>query len=161
MFDKSGTASATITNHMMEMWELDEIQLQEIALSNLKKGNMMKADIRNMFDILKEMVINEDEELTIPDGDDSMYVLSNESKCYGATVALNKKILKKIHDRIGAFVMIPSSVHEWIIVKYQDSSQMDAISQMIKDVNASTVDQNEWLSDHPYIFKDGEVQQYE
>ena len=51
--------------------------------------------------------------------------------------------------------MIPSSVHEMIIVPMTESITRKELDQMVKEVNENVVDPEEILSDHVYIYDAG------
>ena len=82
-------------------------------------------------------------------------VLSNEQKMYGAGTVLYEGMYEKLKEMMrGDFVIIPSSVHEVIIIK-TEYGDVDALTRIICDVNRSTVSAEEILSDRPYkLIKD-------
>ena len=88
-----------------------------------------------------------------------MYVLSNYVKVYGATAILHKELLKKFMKEKSAevVVIIPSSVHEVLLVPYKDKSKMVHHSKMVKEVNETQLEPEEVLSNHAYIFDGKEI----
>ena len=83
-----------------------------------------------------------------------MYVLSNTSRNLGAgssficTLKL-KELAKKWH--VKDIIIIPSSVHELLAIR-ADVADADYINQMIREINADIVSDEEQLSDHFYIY---------
>ena len=51
--------------------------------------------------------------------------------------------------------MIPSSVHEMIIVPMTESITRKELDQMVKEANENVVNPEEILSDHVYIYDVG------
>ena len=151
------SGAAQISNSLIKSWNMTVDDIHDLAMENMKKYE--KIEFKGMFETLKELnqntaLIPEEEEM------DFMRVLTNERKIYGATMALNREILDKIYEKLGAFIMIPSSVHEWIVLKLTDETDMKEIENMIKTINKSQVEKKEWLSDHPYICRGAEEFEY-
>lgn len=165
MEDESGKASVPITMKMMEMWGITEYELYSTALDNLndvtRNINTTYPVLKTMREILIEMAGHELPDEMFPEEGAEMYVLTNCSRIYGASVILNKDIMDMIYSRIGDCIFIPSSVHEWILIKKRDDMKAEDIEELIKTVNAQSVDKTDQLSDHPYIFEDGEFKSYE
>ncbi|ADL36532.1 hypothetical protein bpr_IV168 (plasmid) [Butyrivibrio proteoclasticus B316] len=82
-----------------------------------------------------------------------MYVLSNKSNIKGASAMLDKKGIAELADRIGVheFVLLPSSIHECILVPKTSEVDMKMFENMVKEVNATTVDPLERLVDRAYL----------
>lgn len=49
--------------------------------------------------------------------------------------------------------MLPSSVHEVLVVPKMDGTTLDAMDKMVREVNATTVAEEEQLADHAYEFE--------
>lgn len=49
--------------------------------------------------------------------------------------------------------LIPSSIHEWIIVPKTKEMNYDQLKTMIQDVNTDAVNERDILSDHPYLYE--------
>lgn len=78
-----------------------------------------------------------------------MLVISNKEKTLGAYV--NENIINRIKNKyeMGNVYVLPSSVHEVIIVE-KDRISYENAENMVKDVN-KTLEKNEFLSDYPFI----------
>ena len=102
-----------------------------------------------MFDTLSEMIDMED----LPNTDDFMYVLTNKEKLQGASTILYSDVLSTFAEKKNTNLwLIPSSVHEWIIIPDDGNMNRETLSEMIKEVNGSQLAPDEVLSDHPYYF---------
>ena len=82
------------------------------------------------------------------------YVFTNESKFLGASAILNRNLLKDCASKIGTkkVVVIPSSVHECLLVEYSDGMRPDVLDTLVKFVNAKDVPIGEVLADRAYVF---------
>ena len=143
------TASAVITNKMMEMWDVTVEELHELAIRNMT--TLLPSEFVSMNEIMRRIMGDEADEMLPVDG--QMYVLSNSTKVHGASALLDKEIMDKVIDRIGdGFYVLPSSVHEVICLKMCEEATPENLSAMVKDVNGSQVARDEWLSDHAYRY---------
>lgn len=72
--------------------------------------------------------------------------------CYGAGVLANKNILEEIRAKEGDFYIIPSSIHECIVIPKDLGGEVSVVKDMINEVNASVVDPTDVLSDNLYLY---------
>ena len=141
------TGSIIIHNNHIKLWDITENDLYEFASDNTKR--LLPAGIKSMFDTLSEMINMED----LPDTDDLMYVLTNREKLQGASTILYPDVLSTFADRKNANLwLLPSSVHEWIVIPDYGNMNRETLSEMIQEVNGSQLAPDEVLSDHPYYY---------
>ena len=50
-------------------------------------------------------------------------------------------------------VVLPSSIHEMLILPYDDSIDMDVMSEMVREINATQVSPEERLTDQAYLIE--------
>ena len=82
-----------------------------------------------------------------------MYVLTNQNKLNGASCILYEHLLELFADRLGAdLYILPSSVHEVILIPATSDTSFAELSRMVKEVNETQVSPEEILSDHVYYF---------
>lgn len=88
-----------------------------------------------------------------------MYVAYSDYDSYGASAILCEDKIAELAERLGTtkLALLPSSIHEWIILKLDESTDIDMLSDMVQSVNISEVSENEILSDHAYIWDNGEL----
>jgi regulator of protease activity HflC (stomatin/prohibitin superfamily) len=83
----------------------------------------------------------------------SMYVLSNADKLNGAAALLDAKTMEDISEKLGGdFVVLPSSIHETIVLPLNEDMDRHTLEAMVQDVNAGQVAPEERLSDHVYMY---------
>lgn len=159
-----GNMSVAITNAILDIYGITQEELHDLAVSNLEEK--MPATFRGMSDVMKEMMlpdvmsnmgIDKEEAIAfienmVPE-DEKMYVLSNEQKLNGATVVLNEKAMEDIADKIGGdFFVLPSSIHELLIVPKTDGMELSDLENMVQEVNATQIAVEDRLSDHVYEY---------
>lgn len=149
----AGTATILIHEHHLSFWNITRDDLYALALLNTPK--LLQYDLRNMTDVLKELFCDEG---TLPFNEDSselcpMYVLSNQQKLYGAVCILYQNLLCDFANRLECdLYILPSSVHEVLIIPAYDHASYQELTDMVQDVNASQLSREEVLSDHVYYY---------
>lgn len=151
--DANGHMSAPITNSLMEQYGTSIEELHSLAMNSLESQTL---DFKSMRDVLMEMMgITEDDPRAsmLPPEEEapSMYVLTNSEKINGATAILSEKKMDEIAEQIGGnFFVIPSSIHEVIVLPIREDMNKDDLEAMINDVNSTQVAPEERLSDNLY-----------
>ncbi len=142
-----------VTKKMLNSWNRTEDELHNIALVNMNRDEPQLFDLNDIIDIL---LGNAEDVRTI--GDSEMYVLTCHSKRYAAAKILDKELMKRITGGKKCY-MIPSSIHEWIIlpITLDKESDLLILNEMVCEVNEEKVEPNEILSDHIYMYDDGEL----
>lgn len=153
-----GNAAAVtlVTDSLFESWGITLDELYNDALEGYRKHN--KVVFTSMSDVVADILRDdgmEDTGLmeTIRQSDDLMYVLSVESRVKGSGLMLYTDILGRIAEQLDSdLVIIPSSVHELIILREDKSMEPESIYAMVKDVNDTQVAPHEILSYSVYHF---------
>lgn len=82
-----------------------------------------------------------------------MFVLTNSSRCNGAAALLSEKTLKQAAHTIGGnFYILPSSIHEVILLPDEDDLEPSSLLEMVQKINAEDVAPTEKLSDTVYYY---------
>ena len=77
-----------------------------------------------------------------------MYVLTNQSKTNGAGVLVQDGVREKVGGMIGSdFYVLPSSIHEVLIVPDNGNMRLAELEDMVREVNATQVAPEDLLSD--------------
>ncbi len=132
--------------HMLEIAGLTQSELFKVAEEN----NHKEFTAKPLIDIIGGIM---GEEISEDCGVAPMYVISNKSNMKGASAMLDKKGIGELADRIGVheFVLLPSSIHECILVPKMDNTEMEMFENMVKEINATIVDPLEKLVDRAYL----------
>lgn len=81
-----------------------------------------------------------------------MYVLTTEDRNNGAVVAANPIVLEAIGEAIGGdFFLLPSSVHEFLVVP-RDDGMVEDILHTVREINRDVLAEEEFLSDSLYMY---------
>lgn len=146
--DEPASASAAVTIQMMEHWGVDTDELFRAALENTPA--LFPVSSKVLGDMLGEMtgVVPE-----MPVGGPQIHVVTNGKCVNGAAVALYPGFLKAMGERIGSdYFILPSSIHELLLLPDSGETDAQALRGMVMDVNASTVSAEEFLSDNVYRY---------
>ena len=176
--DEEGIGSFRISNELAEKWNVSSQQLMKQAQRNMQKifppklttmeellSGMLESDMNQMFqnyeDILEPEQIREDTENMVSrileemreNRTVEMFVLTNQMGINGAGTILYPDILKNFAELCGSdLYLLPSSIHEFIIVPKYEFIRKEELTQMVREVNESQVAPEEILSDHVYEY---------
>lgn len=82
-----------------------------------------------------------------------MLILTNERKYYGAVGILFEDVLEKFARQIGDdFYILPSSIHEVILIPQAEIWDERELRNMVKEVNATQLDMEDILADSVYYY---------
>nr|WP_312216268.1 DUF5688 family protein [Clostridioides sp.] len=148
---EEGTGSILLNNAHLKLLGVDQRKVHDQAVRNMPQ--ILPYTFENMNDIIAEMMgadIEEFEEMT---GENVMWVLSNERKMQGAAYMFDEEVMSSIAEKLGGdFIVLPSSLHEVIILKEEENMDLEYIHGMVSEVNESQVEPEEVLSDAIYRY---------
>lgn len=82
-----------------------------------------------------------------------MYIYSNEEGLNGASVILYGSKISELAKRLNSDIyIIPSSVHEVILMPAYDYYDPESLIDLVQDVNSVAVDAKDFLADNVYIY---------
>ena len=157
-------ASTMVTDQMLDSFGISQEQLHADALANSAK--LFPAQVQSMGEVMRKM-ISQDMAATGMSQDDidmmmdsmgldvsnPMTVVSNEQGINGAAVMFYPEQMDQIGDRLGGdFFILPSSVHEMLVIPDDGSFQYQDLQSMVADVNETQVAENERLTDEVYHY---------
>lgn len=147
---EDGIQSFRIDNQIMKEWNLDIPGLFEMAHRNTCM--LFPEKLMHMNDVLKEFGGNQFDSLC-NSREDEMYVLSNEKGVNGASVLLYGRKISELSDLYESNIyIIPSSIHEVILMPENDGASAEELRSLVNDVNRSCVAEEDQLSDEVYIY---------
>lgn len=154
-WDFGGGYSAKVTNPL-----LAHLQMTKEELLRTAKGNMaMQARLRTMKDALIARAVQEGmpEELTEEMRDQlpyiPFYVLNVNGGIDGAALVADPSVMRKAGRDLGeGFYILPSSVHEVLIVPKSTGAKPEELRDMVYRINRQDVPIEERLSDNVYEF---------
>ena len=174
-----GKGTAMIHNQQLHIWNVDEDTLYRRALQNTDRllgleikpmgcviRELLKKDLIHQLsgcpgcgDFTKEQVDSWSLHILdslMPGQPYEMYVLSNRDKYYGACAILNDKCLAGFASEHGSFYVIPSSIHEVILMPETESLSLADLKLLLVDINAAGEESQEYLSPEIYYYDSGQ-----
>lgn len=152
------SSSLLIYNMHLKLWDVTVEELYQIAGENTKK--MEGYEIKTMTEVVQDIVKEEK-----PDEYDydecmkeflesvPMYVLSNKNRIEGAACILYTNLIREFADEINSsFYIIPSSVHECLLLPFENLDESSEVKSMIKEINDKQVKPEEILSYSLYCY---------
>lgn len=135
--------SFAVTDDKLAEWGLSIEQLYQDSLTT--SARLFPYMIESIEDLLA---------LSGDEGDyNTFFVLSNSKRQYGAACLLYSSVLEQFAAQIGGgFYVIPSSVHEVLLIPEKLGIGPDELKEMLSDVNDSIVKPEEVLSYELYYY---------
>ena len=149
-----GNSSILIHNDHLIYWNVSPDEL--LALATINTPRLLHYELKDMRDIIEELLPLEADELLDDTGLESssgMFVLTNHQRLNGACCILYQNLLQEFSHKINSDLFIlPSSVHEVLLIPATLASSRQELSDMVHDVNTTKVAEEEILSDHVYYY---------
>ena len=157
-----GFMTITITKDMFRLWNITEKELYNIALENL--NNKYCPVKENIFNVIEHLIKDNDlymleaekfNETKVYHQDNDILVLS-QGNINGSVILLNdnymQKIAQQFEEKNIEFLIIPSSIHEILIITGELAKDKLYVRKMVNDVNYSNVSTTEILSNQIYHY---------
>lgn len=156
MADDDGQyAGILVTDELNGKWWKTAGELYEDSLKNMEQNIYMNP----LFDELNMLTGHEIQKEEGLDGSVyGMYVLSNSARFYGASAMLSGQALRRSAEEMGcgSFIILPSSVHEVLLLPKEADNSMEGLRSMVGEINRSGVIRTEdFLSDSIYVYDAG------
>lgn len=158
-----GQATILISRRHLELWGIEEKELDRKAWENTLKD--LKPCFQPMRELLQEYLEPQEGTLLQYQEEENdqeedmeyqmipMYVLTNQKKMFGAICIRYPELLEKLAKEIGGdYYILPSSVHECILVPADQSVTRDMLKEMVVDINHTQVEPQEVLADQVYLY---------
>lgn len=144
-------AGIRINSSLMELWGATEDELYRTAMENLENEPY---SIKPIVELLGGMAgIPTGAVRELPEEVTKQHVLANEGCRYGAAGMLRQDLMEGFAEQSGgSFYILPSSIHDLILLPDDDSVSAECLKEMVKEVNKSTVAREEWLSEDVYYY---------
>ena len=140
--DEREMASTVITDSFSQKLGVTTEELYEVACKNTP--NLLPYTLGDIGDILGLGDV----------GANFMWCLTNDKMVNGAACMLYNGVLESIRERFGTnLVIIPSSIHEVLILPVEYEKEMN---DMVQEVNKTVLSAEDILADHIYVY-DGEL----
>ncbi len=163
--DSEGIGSVTITDYLMGEYGVSVEELHTQAMDNVEK--ISPTIITSLKEIMVEMMAGDiaiDEGLSeeeakeyardmMPDDGPQLYCVTNESKINGAANMFNENVQKMVADKLGGdYFILPSSVHEVLVLSKHEEIEPEELQSMVRSVNANCLSSEDFLSNQIYQY---------
>ena len=141
----------------LNAWDITEDSLYQIA-----KENMANDFTTTPLDNIIHAVL-EHEQTELLEEKVYLYVLTTQSKIHGAIGMLQTGLLDAFMKKyeIEKLIILPSSVHEVLLVPYEKIDTDINLHEMVQEVNATQLTEDEFLSNNIYSYDGKELKIFE
>lgn len=142
-----------ISHELAGKWKVSVKELLAYAHSNTPR--IFPIMWSSLEDVVRNMMDEEQFQKTMQDHDNdvSMFVVTNEVAMNGATVMLYEEAFHEIAETLGGRLFIlPSSIHEVVLLPYDEAIDTEYLASLVKEVNLTQVPWEDVLSNHIYYY---------
>lgn len=137
-----------ITNEHINAWQVDAKTIYDYAKINTQ--NILGYQLTDICTTLQTL----SSDFECPSGQIPMYILTNSNSINGAGCILYEDLLCDFAQLMGSdLYILPSSVHEVILMPVDKAPEVDLLRDTIKEVNSTQVAPEDFLSDSLYCYK--------
>ena len=148
-----------VRNQHLSIWNIGAKELFQQARANTQPVNtpILQSMDEMMLSIFNEEghstnLLDESVEFGLR-SHDMLYAVTNMEKQYGASMITQPEVLNKLDQLFPeGFYVLPSSVHEVLIVPDNGEVEPRRLGEMVREVNRAEVDREEVLSDRVYSY---------
>lgn len=145
--DDIGISTALVTNQELQVWG---ISMNELLLA--ARENTPRLFPVHMID-MDEMIAQAGIPISLDESAIPMYIMTNEQEVNGASVLLYDNVLESFAlEKKTDFYILPSSIHEVILVPSNKIDDPSALFTMVSDANNTVVALGDILSDSVYYY---------
>lgn len=176
---EEGVGTLRITKKLQKEWGISKNELWSLAQENTPKlfparlqtmqevmGNILREDLSQILQkydrkniteesleewehITKRIVLEMEKEAEY-----ELFILTNEVGVFGASVFLYKNLIRNFAKNCEADIFIlPSSVHETLLIPKRGILKKSDLEQMVCDINRTQVALEDLLSNNVYIYQ--------
>ena len=146
-----GAATVLINDGLMERMGITGEQLHADAMANSEQ--LRPVSMRTMAEVMSEMMGLPEEAFPMNTGVPQMYVVTTQDSFHGAAAAFYPDFMDKAAREIGGdFFILPSSVHEVLLLPDDGSQNIEELKAMVTGINATEVAPADRLTDSVYHY---------
>ena len=141
-----GIGVITVDNKLLESMGVSQEQFQKDVFDRALAGEPP------ILQSLKE-VLGIGDSIASDGPEDEMFLATNSDALYGASVIAIPGFLDQASEKLGgSFYVLPSSVHEVLLLKLSQDADFHALESIVQDINEAIVRPDEQLSDRVYHY---------
>lgn len=141
-------ASVKLTEELFKILKISKAEAWKIA----ENITFSKTKVVSLIERLSELMGQEMEDVeSVP----VQYIVTNTINYRGASAILDIKALKNLAHKleVSKFIVLPSSIHEMIIIPDDGKRNIEELSRMVQEVNQTQVKPEERLTDRAYVIE--------
>lgn len=145
------TWSVKIKTELLEKADIDE----ELAWETAELHTSASATIMSIGEVLSALCPF-DNTIDVTELDKAeMFVISNKEKCKGAASITDMNLLRNFAEKHDCkkIAVLPSSIHECILLPLREDSEPGDLTALVREVNATQLAPEEVLIDKAYILE--------
>lgn len=146
-------ATAPVSQKLFHSWGIDTGTLYDTAMRNTER--IHKPSVRPLNAVMNEMLQADEDELAEIDVP-CMYVITSSRMVNGAILALIPDVQAKLQEKLGDYLLLPSSTHEMLAVPQNLQNPSDLLA-MVTDINHTQVAPLDQLADDVYTIQNGQL----
>lgn len=152
--DAGRTGSIEVTDEIMGLWGVDEETLFRQAYENMERVQPpMLKEMGTLFGMAEPVNLLAEDGGSMQKPEGMMFVLTNVGMQYGASAIACPGVMEKISRMFPeGFYILPSSVHEVLVVPKDKELPPKELGKMVREVNQTGVSREEVLSDRVYEY---------
>lgn len=151
-----------IKNEYLDRWNITLEELHKQAVKNLMK--FTEEEMEPMVDVVLKILFEGNNEfkeegtkfireVNSESEYSEMHVLSTTSHIYGAVYMFYSSKIKALADKLDSdLYILPSSIHELILIPALENEEVETLREMVNQVNEESVENIDYLSDNVYRF---------
>lgn len=142
------TYSMRIPKIFQEKWKVSKDELVKTAFENTAR--IYPPVLKKIGEAVADCCGGKD---NLPRIDSDLWVLSNKENAFGAVSMFLDGCLKMCYEKVKKpFWILPSSIHELILMPHRFDFEVDEIKSMVHDINENEVSAEDYLSDNIYLY---------
>ena len=141
-----GIGVITVDNRLLNSMGVSQDQFQKDVFDQVLAGE--PPILKPLTEVLGGSFIGDGSEL-----DGGLFLATNSNALYGASVIAIPGFLDQAAEELGgSFYILPSSVHEVLLLKNDQAMDVQNLENMVQEINESIVSPEEQLSDRVYHY---------
>ena len=155
--DETSFTSMAVCGKMADYWEVTAEEIREQAERNTPV--LFPPKICTLQDMVTELCQTSGDSAAVetmqgcPQEKMPPYILTNTCGICGFSTVFYKGILKGFANHAGSnLFVLPSSIHEALLIRENDGCNPDELRQMVHEVNRTYVKHADFLSDNIYYY---------
>ena len=148
---KGEVISSILTNEMAKAYDIESPSSDYTEVKSMLKNELFAhayENTDNLFTVKIHPLLQE-----LP-----FFAVTNNLYSWGANLLLYPQTFKRIAQKLDSELYIfPSSIHELVVVKKEVDDNDSYFKNMVKEINDTTVQPGDILTDHIFIYRSGTI----